>query len=311
MSLLDFKALGLRRRTYARFVRAWSKRRDRPARIAGERRRSEVPLDLFTPFLDKDAAVFRHTVRKAREHLNHPLGKHYVVGPSSPKTIALCAELECEFVPEEEVLGFGVAKLEPLFAGSEHKRAGWVYQQLLKLSADKVATSDAILVLDADTVFVSDMTFERDGRYLLQYSEGFMDCYDAATMNILGAPTLNSFSFVCHHMVMRRCLLEALKTHIEQVNGMPWIDAVIRAVDPHSAQPLSEYELYGNFALQERPQEHFLEYWFNASLSVDVEEDCEAVFRRYGQDHRTVSLHSYRQKRKFLDSEEAQPAISR
>lgn len=310
MFLLNHRALGLRRRSSARLVRAWSKRVHHPARAGRRVQPSKLVLDLFTPFIWKDADVFRHTVEKARQHLRHPLGTHYVVGPSAEaaKIRVLCRELGCEFVEEESVLGYGADRLKPYFANLKHCRAGWAYQQLLKLNADRVARSDAVLVLDADTIFVSDMAFERDGRFLLQYSEGYMECYDATTMRILGLPTLNSLSFVCHHMLMRGRLLEQLRADIESRHGARWDEAVMKGMESGSDQPLSEYEIYGNFAMKHWPQEHRLEYWFNLSLAFEDDMDLMSVLKRCGEDYRTVSLHSYRRKRSGSARGAAQPA---
>jgi hypothetical protein len=260
-------------------------------------RRSEVPLDLFTPLIMKDAQVFRFCVRHARRFLQHPVGRHYVAGPDTSELRELCDELGCVFVPEEEVIGFGVDRLAPIWGGRNRSRAGWLLQQFLKLNCDTVTGSDNILVLDADTVFVSNVAFETNGRYLLQYNDGYMEDYDRATMNLLGAARLSSFSFVCHHMLLQRRLLRALRADLESRHGKPWYEAIIDHVPPGDFQPFSEYELYGNFAARQEPAGHFLEYWFNIAGQLDPEMDFEAYFERFRSTHRTVSLHYYARKR--------------
>jgi hypothetical protein len=255
MASLAERSLFLRRRTIARLLRAWSKRIHNPARPEIMKRRSDLKVDLFTPMILKDAQVFRFAVRHVRRFLQHPIGEHYVAGPDSPEIRALCKELGCVFVPEEEVVGFGLDRLMPIWNGQNRSRAGWLLQQFLKLNCDAVSDANAILVLDADTVFVSNVALEDAGSYVLQYNDGYMECYDHSTIRLLGTARLSSFSFVCHHMLMQRRLLQAFREELESRFGKSWIDVIIENIRPGDFQALSEYELYGNFACMKEPAE--------------------------------------------------------
>lgn len=298
MSRIAEWGLFVRRRTIGRLLRALSKRIHRPGVPAIENRRSSLKVDLFTPLIMKDEQVFRFSVESVRRFLQHPIGKHYVAGPDSPEIRALCADLGCHFIPEEAVLGFGIERLEPIWDGKNRSRAGWLLQQFLKLAADTVCESDSILVMDADTVFVSNVVLEHDGNFILQYNDGYMECYDHSTIGLLGTAHLSPFSFVCHHMLMQRRLLRAFRDDLEARHGKSWVDVIIDHVPPGDFQPLSEFELYGNFASMREPSAHRFEYWFNQTAELDAEMDFAGLFAELGKTRRTVSLHYYARKKK-------------
>ena len=254
---------------------------------------SQLEIDLYTPMLDKDIRVFLELRKSITRFLKHPIGNHFVVGPDSVALRKMCESEGCIFVEESSLLGITPDDLKPYLTGLSSDRSGWLFQQLLKLSCDKVSDKSAILVLDADTVFVSNVRFEKNGRFLLEYTDGYMECYDHATHKLLNDRATIAYSFVCHHMLMHREHLVSLRESLEKDAGCSWIDRILNAMPPNSFQPFSEYELFANYVLKFFRRSYFLEYWFNTTENLRRDFSLDSVVAKYGHSHRTVSLHYY------------------
>jgi len=259
---------------------------------------SAVPLDLYTPLIEKDLPVFHHAIAMARKHIRHPLGKHYVVGPDAVAIREFCGEHGCVFVDEREVVGVSLGELRARYAPHGFDRAGWVFQQLLKLGLDRIVESEHCLVLDSDTILVQPVVFERDGRYILDYTDGYAEEYDPSLYRLLGNRMLQPYSFICHYMLFEKAKLRALHAAIEARIGAPWDRALADAIDYSSFFGLSEYELYANFVLAHYPEQYLKGYWFNRSIQLD---SFEAVMREaeaFSGRLKSVSYHYYNRKRK-------------
>lgn len=286
--------LGLKRSTYARAARWFIKRR------TSSKGESGLEIDLFTPLVSKDIDVFRYCARFAAMRVAHPIRRHYVAGPEEPALRDVCRELGCTFVPEAELLGFDLqGLLDRCNSGQRFERAGWLYQQLLKLAVDRLAGDlQACLVLDGDTVFVSPVAFEENGRFILNITDGYAAEYDPSTSKLLGSKRLSSFSFVAHHMLFRMNLLRGLHEHLEQRFKLPWIDAILQNLDLKSFFPLSEYELYANWALMQDRKHHKVEYWHNQAVQLPMDrERIESLLQPLEGKKKTVSLHHYNRER--------------
>ena len=86
--------------------------------------------------------------------------------PSGPRRQRWPTSLACEVVDEQDVLPIRRDDIDYQFGSVD--RSGWLFQQLLKLSADTISSSDHVLVLDADTVMIRPQSFHvrRQGRAL-------------------------------------------------------------------------------------------------------------------------------------------------
>ncbi len=285
--------LAFKRRTVVRAIR-WGLKRQPWAQS-----QRDLAIDLFTPLVPKDIDVFRYSAAYARKYVRHPIRKHFVVGPESRDLLDLCKELGCDFVPEAELLGFDLEGLiERCNDGQPFERAGWLYQQLLKLSVNQLSDREACLILDGDTVFVSPVAFEENGRFILNITDGYAAEYDPSTSKLLGSKRLSSFSFVAHHMLFRMNLLRGLHEHLEQRFKLPWIDAILQNLDLKSFFPLSEYELYANWALMQDRKHHKVEYWHNEAVQLPMDrERIESLLQPLEGKKKTVSLHHYNRER--------------
>lgn len=133
------------------------------------------------------------------------------------------------------------------------RRAGWYFQQFLKLHAGASLGDDEHLLLwDSDTLLLRRMRFfDAEGRVLVTTRDRLHAPYFDTLQRLLGLQRQVPWSFVTEHMMLRRAmvkrLLDAIVAHAG--TGRPWTEAVLDAVDPPRLAGIgfSEFETYGNF----------------------------------------------------------------
>jgi len=129
---------------------------------------------------------------------------------------------------------------------------GWMAQQLMKLAAARVVTTDAMICLDSDTFFVDRVTAADfttpDGRVHLYETSDDLDVemaeWYAHSLRFLGVRevgvTLRRFT---HSPVpMHTQVVRDMQTEIEKQHGMNWMEAMIQA------ERITEYTTYGTYA---------------------------------------------------------------
>ncbi len=194
----------------------------------------------------------------------HPIRAIYVVAPLTENIINVCRQLGLHLIDESSVLPIQRHQISYFPKGID--RRGWIFQQLLKLSADEICSSDHILVIDSDTLLIRPQTFIKGPYTILncadEYHLPYFTCYERL---IQEKPT-SPFSFVCHHMLFERSKLKHLKAHIEGLHQSPWYQAIIDKAEHGEVSGFSEYETYGNFFISHYPDEFLLLYFFNANM---------------------------------------------
>lgn len=145
---------------------------------------------------------------------------------------------------------------------------GWVLQQLVKLSVNRVAEAELLLFADSDLQFIRPLQLERiyrDGRLRLHREPGAMNegrhlgWHRRAGVLLGEEEGYFGSDYVGQLITWRRSNLEALQRHIEGQTGRPWHLAVGRSFD------ISEYILYGSFV------EHVLGHGDNGHFYEDVD----------------------------------------
>jgi hypothetical protein len=149
-------------------------------------------------------------------------------------------------------------------------RYTWVLQQLLKVIAVSGSEAEAVLVVDADTILLRKRKwFNESGQQLLQPSEEFNSEYYSflAQFGISKIPP--EFSLVSHHMIIQPRILKRAVSElgVKDVQEIPQVlktDLIIRSESPVCV----DYELYGQYMLNFRREDVFLEQWANIGISV-------------------------------------------
>ena len=114
---------------------------------------SSLKIDIVIPAIEKDLDTLPYVIDFARLNVLHPISNIYVISPDSEKIKQVCTAKGCIQIHEESFLPFRKSDIDYRVGGVD--RAGWMYQQFLKLSANCFCTEENYLVLDSDTLLAA------------------------------------------------------------------------------------------------------------------------------------------------------------
>ena len=185
--------------------------------------------------------------------------KVYVISNKNPNISGV------EFVDEREFDGhFTFEKTKSIL--DERKkgiydgcRAGWIYQQFLKLMCWKAMnfTNGRYHVVDSDTIYLRDVNYEES---LFSYSRPYhvsegniwYQTYNCTFKNLIGKT--HEKSYICHNMVFDQKFLSEMISEVETDKGKAFDEAVCHCVCFDQNGPFfSEYEMYGNWMNTNHP----------------------------------------------------------
>ncbi len=212
---------------------------------------SQEPIDVVIPCHEKDIRTLNHVIAGAKQHIKNV--RRIIVVSSARYTD------QAEWFDEARY-PFSKHDIFMLAYGGDQatlqdgaRRVCWVYQQLLKLYAPLVIPDIAhnVVILDAETIFLHDVTFVDDQGYgLYCLAEGaFVKFFFHATKTLVPEikNRFNPESGVCHHMLFQRSVMEHLFDNLKKrYNLEPW-HAICSIIDKQKIL-FSEYELYVNYA---------------------------------------------------------------
>lgn len=145
-------------------------------------------------------------------------------------------------------------------AGQNRARAGWYFQQFLKMSACCLPDiGDYYLIWDADTIMLKPLKFLNDKNQILikpsaEYHQPYFDTY----YKIFGKTRSVNYSFISEHFFVKTNYMKELITAIKKHTTMErnWVWNIMNAVDSKhlSGSGFSEYETYGNFVNTVHPE---------------------------------------------------------
>lgn len=196
-----------------------------------------------------------------------------------------------------------VGDKEPRGATAENTGVvGWVWQQLIKMSAFDAIPEDVAVFCDSDVALLRPVDLKarltRNGRLALWRFTIINDDVRAWTrlaQELLGlaASDRPGIGYVNNLVVWRRSVLQAVRRRIEEVTGLPWIQAMA----PHGN--ISEYTLYGAYAehvlgLEAAGHFPFVEPLVLGSwdLPLRAAADVDAFLARLRPEHVGVMVHS-------------------
>ncbi|RXT13998.1 DUF6492 family protein [Ammoniphilus sp. CFH 90114] len=253
----------------------------------------QIKLDIVIPAIKKDLKVLPHVIDSIHKQIRHPIGKIFIVAPQDASMMKLCKEKHCKFIHEDTVLPILKEEIDYWWNGKN--RAGWMFQQLLKLSGDTLSNEGHYLVIDADTILIQPHTFIQDDKFIFYYRNLRKKEYYRAYHRLLGAKAeapSRSISFVSHYMVFNVKLLKELKRKIEQKHSKPWFECILQNFDRTKYAPFSEYETYGNFMYSNYRERIILEKCLNLSLKRKaLQRTIQSDMHTIAEHHRSVSFH--------------------
>lgn len=242
-------------------------------------------IDVLIPAVEKDLAVLPNVIDGIRKHVQHPIGDIYIVAPDSEKIKTVCQEKQCTYIDENTILPVNKRRI---FG------AGWMLQQLLKLSCDTICSNNHFLVADADTILIAPHTFMHQNKTVFYCQDFYWDCksifehFQRLTQLKPVAPR----SLITHYMFINRKELNELKQLIESIHGKPWYQAILDVIDKRTQVPFSEFETYGNYMLIQHPDDIILTRAKNLDKSFSDFHDFHTFdLHELGKVYNSISFH--------------------
>lgn len=252
---------------------------------------SKVPIDIFIPTIRKDLDVLPYVVKYARLNIKHPIHKIFIVAPEDDEIKELATTLNCVFVDERTVMGYGKEKITYKFNGID--ASGWLYQQLLKLNCYKVCEKEHILVLDSDLLIINPKKFEHKGKFILEFSDEFHLPYFETYFNLMHLKHQLPVSFISHHMLFKKSILIDLQQFIEEKHQKKWDEKIIALIPGEIGHFFSEYETYANFVLHNSQNSYIFEYWFNTVLNRNELSEIDNDMEHLKKSYKTITFPAY------------------
>lgn len=177
-------------------------------------------------------------------------------------------------------------------------RAGWYFQQVLKLGLATKLCSKYYLVVDSDVVFVRPVSFFSQGKPLYAVGSEYHAPYFAAYRELIGTDANREYSFIVHHMVFSSEIVLELLSSFRTTE--PWWKAIAEYATPrppfYSLSQFSEYETYGHFLKERHPDDFSIRvlHWLNEP-GCPTERRLHLIARRFD----FAAFHEYMRKPSF------------
>jgi len=236
------------------------------------------PIDVIIPCHEKDAAHLERAIEGVKKNVQQ-LRRIIVI---SNKRLTHNAEWASEQLfpfSKQSIIMEVYQNHDAALAYLKHPhcRAGWIYQQFLKLFAAYYIPniSSNILIVDADVVFLKPVSFlqENGAGLYTTGSEYHKPYFEHAARLLPGLTRLYpQYSGIVHHMLFQKTVLDDLFTLIQKEHHCePWV-AIARAIPIANGSiaisALSEYEIYFNFVFARTDQVKIRKlHWKNISES--------------------------------------------
>ncbi len=244
-------------------------------------------LDILIPVGPSDFTVIEDVIKYAQKNIIHR--NLYIL--TNKDNFPTLMNISNVILIDEKTAQYPFT-LDDIKEKTKYKsRAGWYYQQLLKLYAFQGIPEilPSYLVLDADTVFLNPTTFLEDGKACFATGDEYHSPY-FQHMSALH-PSLKKYypkSGVTHHMVFQTHYVNELMYMVEEHHRLPFWKAFLACVsedDPISGA--SEYEIYFNYMFHNHGDKIVVRdlKWKNAA-SIDFDNE--------GYDY--ISVHNYYRK---------------
>ena len=178
-----------------------------------------------------------------------------------------------EFVNENDLIPFDNVKqayndrleeLEIRFGRLEKKsRAGWYYQQFLKMEYCNHCNEEYYLCWDADTIPLHYVEmFDPQGIPYLDIKPEYVPSYFATLNNLLGFGKAIEQSFISEHMLFKKSLMHQMIEEIMSaaLPGNSFYEKIFLAID-QPFKGFSEFETYGTWIANKHTDEYRLRFW--------------------------------------------------
>lgn len=207
--------------------------------------------DAVIPFHVKDAPILKYGCDSLKYIMD--IKNIYIIGNENPNIDGTI------FINEKEIPNLiSLYEIKSIWNSKNKKvahRAGWLYQQFLKLAAPEYISNlnNNFLISDSDIVFVNNpyqSCYETVFPYAKAYTNEYHSPYREQYFKLLKEDCTAGFSFINHQMVFNKKYLKELKNQIENMYQKNWYTSVMDTLNYDEHSNFSEYDLYGNWMVK-------------------------------------------------------------
>jgi hypothetical protein len=157
---------------------------------------------------------------------------------------------------DEKIFPFTKEDITRINPSIPRDRAGWYFQQLLKMYSFIIPNiMESFLMLDSDVIFLKNVDFYGDGKFKYNYSSEYTpDYFDCMSRLNTFFEKIVNMSGICHHMIFEKSILDEIFKLIKK-EGEEVYETIIKAVQQWH-HGFSEYELYFNYIFKKYPNRY-------------------------------------------------------
>ena len=248
-------------------------------------------VDVVIPTIAKDTDLLLTMVNSLKTYIRHTINNIYIVSKNTPEIINLCRENNFIFIDEFELIGYGKEKITYTYKGIN--RSGWIFQQLLKLSGDKITECDDYIIVDSDTLLINDHHFKNRDKYIFYENEEWHEPYFKSYSKIFGYRPSNRMSFTSHMMIFNRQYLRAMKSEMELLHKKTWDRVYLSTINENEMSCISDYDTYANWVFHNYPENVLRLPLYNRSMPRVHLHNLELLHKEFGKTYKSLSFHSY------------------
>ena len=208
------------------------------------------------------------------------------------------------FVDENQVLpGLTLAAVKELMYSRIYtdKRAGWYFQQFLKMGYARICQEDAYVVWDADTVPVRPVRFDNEqGQYFFTLRQEYNPPYFETLHTLLGLEKVQQESFIVENMIFDTALMRELLEKIEEndaLKGQVFWQKILYAVKPEhlKGSGFSEFETYGTYVTTVHPERYTTRHLetLRSGKNILGGQPAQEILEWVGQSYDLVSMEKF------------------
>lgn len=246
-------------------------------------------IDFVVPCHPKDFPSLKICIRGIKENISIA-NRIFVVSNEDPNidgVIHVPEENYAPFIDREKIAENFRERCPNLLY-----RTKWIYQQFIKLFSAKAIPelTDSYVMVDSDTIFLRDVSFDPDKFYYCRADE-YHKPYLEPIKKLFGIEETIGFSAICHHMIFHKEKLNGMMDEVmERYESDSFFDTVLSILDYTEASCMSEWDLYANYMILNHPEmsEQRQLKWDNISF-IPVKSHLD----EFKEDFDFVSCHAY------------------
>lgn len=187
-------------------------------------------------------------------------------------------------------------------------RAGWYFQQFLKMSYSLVTKSNYYLIWDSDLILLKELDFfTKDNKMIIYKKTEYHIPYFETLEKILGLGKKFDFSFIAEHFLIKTKIMKEMIEKIEvnkNIEGKYFFEKILNSISikdlPYSG--FSEFETYGTYALSnfvENFEVRKINTWREAGSYLREMEITTEILEIFSKEFDTISLELWGKDQKF------------